>query len=136
MISCQSLERVICLPDGELREIHGFNECSSLKRVEICSSVTIIGCRTAFRRGYVAGFNDYGFHRCKSLEEVIFAEPNHVEHVGGFQHCPSIQRVVNPPSCWNFASCQMFLDHSVGSMTRSRRRIQLRFTASSEILDI
>jgi hypothetical protein len=125
---------VICSPDSELREIYGFNECSSLERIEIPSSVEIIGCRTEFSiRGFwpqeVIVMN-YGFHCCTSLKEVIFAEDNDVRDVNGFRGCPSIEQVDNPPNGWNFKSCPIFLHHSVGNMARMRRRAQLQFSVS------
>jgi hypothetical protein len=49
--SCQSLKQVICSSDGKLREIYGFSDCSSHKRIEISSSVEIIGSRTRLSIG-------------------------------------------------------------------------------------
>jgi hypothetical protein len=63
--SYQPLKQVICSPDGKVREIYGFNECSSLERIEIPSSVEIIGCRTEWLIIVCSQldvmFNDYGF---------------------------------------------------------------------------
>jgi hypothetical protein len=138
--SCQSLRQVICSPDGKLREIYRFNECLSLERIEISSSVEITGCRTrllirVFSQPDVI-FIDYGFHCCTSLREVVFAERNDMRDFKGFHECPLIKRVEKSPERWNLVPRQIFLHHSVGNMARNRRKIQLRFLPSSQILDV
>jgi hypothetical protein len=68
-----------------LREIDGFYGCTSLSRIEIPSSVEVIGSN--------------GFTECRSLTTVIFASESHLIERGGFRDCPSLHVVIIRAGC-------------------------------------
>jgi hypothetical protein len=67
-----------------LREISGFRGCISLCRIELPSSVEKIGL--------------YGFHGCRSLNEVVFSSDSHLREIFGFRGCTSLCRIELPSS--------------------------------------
>jgi hypothetical protein len=73
---------------GRLREIRGFCECNSLRRIEIPASVELIGDKQ----------NRGGFNGCAALAEVIFAIDGHLRRIDGFCECGSLTRVEIPVS--------------------------------------
>jgi hypothetical protein len=81
---CSSLETVIFSSESQLREIDGFQHCTSLCRIEIPPSVETI--------------KKSGFHGCTSLIEVIFSSDSHLMAIDGFQHCISLPRIEIPES--------------------------------------
>jgi hypothetical protein len=82
------LESVKFAISGKLRDIRGFCECNSLRRIEIPDSVELIG--SPLKRA--------GFLRCAALAEVIFAAPGHLRQIGGFCDCDSLARIAIPVS--------------------------------------
>jgi hypothetical protein len=79
-----SLKRVIFSSDSHLREISGFQFCTSLCRIEIPSSVEWIGLN--------------GFLGCTSLNEIVFSSDSHLREIDGFQGCTSLCRIDIPSS--------------------------------------
>jgi hypothetical protein len=79
---CDSLREVVFPSAGALREINGFDECSSLQMIEIPISVETI-C---------------GFSKCESLSSVIFRSGGKLREVVGFNDCPSLTRIEIPSS--------------------------------------
>jgi hypothetical protein len=59
-----------------MKEIDGFCGCTSLCRIQILSSVEMIG-RT-------------GFHGCTSLNEIIFSSDSQMKEIDGFCGCTSL----------------------------------------------
>jgi hypothetical protein len=50
------------------------------------------------------------FHGCAQLSEVIFEADSHLREIAGFDFCPSLSRMVLPPSLqsitpWAFRGC-------------------------------
>jgi hypothetical protein len=82
------LESVKFAISGKLRDIRGFCECNSLRRIEIPDSVELIG--SPLKRA--------GFVRCAALAEVIFAAHGHLRQIGGFCDCDSLARIAIPVS--------------------------------------
>jgi hypothetical protein len=69
---------------SHLREIHGFRYCDTLRRIDIPSSVEVIGIN--------------GFYHCTSLSEIIFSSDSHLRHISGFCWCTSLSRIEIPSS--------------------------------------
>jgi hypothetical protein len=80
----ESLKEVIFSSSPHLREIFGFQECTSLFRIESPSSVEAIGLN--------------GFLRCTSLTEIVFSSESHLRDISGFQECTSLCRIEIPSS--------------------------------------
>jgi hypothetical protein len=59
-----------------VKRIDGFEECRSLCRIEIPSSLEIIG--------------ELGFCECTSLTEIIFSSDSQVKKIYGFRNCTSL----------------------------------------------
>jgi hypothetical protein len=82
--SCTSLNEIVFSSGSHLREISGFQHCTSLCRIEIPSSVVKIG--------------DWGFYCCTSLNELIFSFDSHLREISGFCKCTSLCRIEIPSS--------------------------------------
>jgi hypothetical protein len=67
-----------------LQELGGFQECHSLCRIEIPSSVEIISWP--------------GFCECASLRDIIFSFDSHLRELAEFQECTSLCRIEIPSS--------------------------------------
>jgi hypothetical protein len=79
-----SLTQIIFSTKNNLRQIHGFQCCTSLCRIEIPSSVEKIG--------------ECGFSGCRSLNEIIFSSDSHLRDISGFEKCRSLRRIEIPSS--------------------------------------
>jgi hypothetical protein len=83
-LNWKSLKEIVFLLPSRVKEICGFKGCTSLRRLEIPSSVEVISyC---------------GFNGCTSLNELIFSSDSHVREIGGFNRCTSLCRVEIPSS--------------------------------------
>jgi hypothetical protein len=80
----RSLNEIIFSSNGDLREIFGFQKCTSLCRVEFPSSLEMIGME--------------GFKGCTSLIELIFSSDSHLREISGFQLCTSLCQIALPSS--------------------------------------
>jgi hypothetical protein len=69
---------------ADLREICGFQECTSLCRIELPSSVETIMVLS--------------FRGCTSLNEVIFSSDSHLREIDGFRKSTSLRRIEIPSS--------------------------------------
>jgi hypothetical protein len=87
----KSLTKVSFTSPSHLREISGFQYCTSLCRIEIPSSAEKIG--------------DWGFYCCTSLNEIIFSSDSHLREISGFQHCTSLCRIEIPSSVEKIGDC-------------------------------
>jgi hypothetical protein len=91
-----SLKKVVFSSGSHLRQIEGFQRCTSLWRIEIPSSVELIGM--------------FGFNGCTSLTEVIFSRESHLREIRGFHRCRSLCRIELPSSievigAFGFSDC-------------------------------
>jgi hypothetical protein len=75
---------VIFSSDNQIRIIDGFQQCTSLCRIEIPASVEEIG--------------QSGFRECLSLNSVLFPSDSHLRIIEGFQQCTSLCRIEIPTS--------------------------------------
>jgi hypothetical protein len=80
----EHLQTVVFRQNCHVREIDGFQCCGSLNRIEIPTSIVVIGMQ--------------GFYNCKSLREIIFSSNSHLQTISGFQYCSSLCRIDIPPS--------------------------------------
>jgi hypothetical protein len=80
----ESLKEVIFSSSPHLGQISGFQECTSLCRIEIPSSVEVVWI--------------YGFFGCTSLNEIIFSSDSHLRDISGFRECTSLCRIEIPSS--------------------------------------
>jgi hypothetical protein len=81
---CPRLREVLFAPESVLYKIDGFAECPSLFRIEIPSSVEILG--------------EDSFMKCTGLNEIIFATDSHLKIMSGFCGCSSLIRIDIPSS--------------------------------------
>jgi hypothetical protein len=100
-----------------LRVIHILEKCTSLSRIEIPSSVSVIG--------------DYGFYKCTSLNEVIFSSDTDLRAIHGFQKCRSLCRIEIPSSVevigkFGFFFCESFRVAIIHRGCRMRTNIGLQ----------
>jgi hypothetical protein len=86
-----------------LREIGGFDKCTSLCRIEILSSVEII--------------TESGFTGCTSLNEIIFSIDSHLREIGGFHFCTSLCRIDIPSSVEIISQYGFFRCKSLSKVT-------------------
>jgi hypothetical protein len=70
--------------NSHLREINGFQHCTSLCRLEIPSTIERIGW--------------FGFLRSTSLNKMIFSSNSHLREIDRFQHCTSLRQIDIPSS--------------------------------------
>jgi hypothetical protein len=83
-INDDSFTEVVFSPPSQLRLIGGFQKCTSLRRIEIPSSVEII--------------ERSGFLRCTSLTEIICSSNSRLRVIYGFQECTSFRQIEIPSS--------------------------------------
>jgi hypothetical protein len=83
-VGCASLNDIVFSPDSHLRDLNGFCACTSLCRIEIPSSVEVIGMR--------------GFLQSTSLSEIDFSSDSHLREIDGFRQCTSLCRIEIPSS--------------------------------------
>jgi hypothetical protein len=67
-----------------LKRISGIQKCTSLCRIELPSSLEIIG--------------QFGLNECTSLNEIIFTPDSHLQVISGIQSCTSLCRIEFPSS--------------------------------------
>jgi hypothetical protein len=84
LIGLESLNEVHFSSGNHLIEIDGFEECPSLCRIDIPSSVKKIG--------------SCGFHCCRSLNIITFSSNSHLRDICGFSGCTSLCRIEIPSS--------------------------------------
>jgi hypothetical protein len=99
-----------------VKKISEFRECTSLCRIEIPSSVEVIG--------------EYGFRGCTSLNEIVFSSDSHVKEVHGFGGSTSLHVVIIHAGCRmkqnkRFRTIKPFLVYDDSDMIASRRRDHL-----------
>jgi hypothetical protein len=85
------LSTIVFSTAGHLRQIKGFQACTSLCRIEIPSSVEIISSN--------------GFDHCTSLNELVFSTASHLRTIDGFQACTSLCRIEIPSSVEQIGDC-------------------------------
>jgi hypothetical protein len=100
-----------------LREISGFQVCTSLCQIEIPSSIEVIW--------------NFGFSGCRSLNEVIFSSGSHLREISGFRQCTSLCRIEIPSSvekigCYGFFECNSLRVIIIGAGYRMIRNEGLR----------
>jgi hypothetical protein len=94
-----------------VKTISGFGGCISLCRIEVPSSVEVIGV--------------YGFDKCRSLNEIVFSSGSHLRGISGFGGCTSLCRIELPSSVevigtYGFNQCTSLRVVMVGAGCRMR----------------
>jgi hypothetical protein len=77
-----SLREIVFSSPSQVEKINGFNECISLYRIEIPSSVLTLG----------------GLNSCPSLNDIIFASHSCIKEITGCDRCTSLYRIEIPSS--------------------------------------
>jgi hypothetical protein len=75
----EKLDRISFSSESHLKEIYGFGNCRSLSRIELPSSLEIIG--------------EFGFYECTSLNEITFSQDSHLKTIQGIRNCRSLCRI-------------------------------------------
>jgi hypothetical protein len=73
---------VTLVTDSHIREVDGFENCESIRRIDIPASAEIIG--------YMA------FGKCRLVTEVIFIADSSISEKHGSQKCESLGRINKP----------------------------------------
>jgi hypothetical protein len=130
----EQLNRVSFESGSQVKEIDGFQKCTSLCRIEFPSSLEIIG--------------EDSFKECISLTEIIFPADSHLKAINGFRKCTSLCRMEFPSSLENiwslgFTQCTSLSEiifpsdshlKSINGFRKCTSLCRIEFTSSLEII--